>query len=1558
MRLDWFKPGGWASLVILGVCAFALTTVGVSREVPVGSVSGRVLMPLNRSPLPNADVILSLQGESWSDERIFRAKTDEDGEFSLRGVPADKYVMQVYGRVHQASTPIEIKEGETVTREVMTTRTNPYVEMNAGSRVFTPDEEIRLRFSGLSDEANLEVVVHEVTPLAIGASRNLGNLLYGIASGINRNDPKSMVDLKETKRDAVAIDTRDIEGVFVKEHTVSGLAKGVYLVEGKTKESRAFAWLTVTTIGLVTATDSDSGVAYVTDLKTGEPLDGAKVVVRSVGGNTETLTEGGAAAIGGWKSSAQSPLVLVSAMHEGSPAYSWFYSYGTEASGYQATTVLDRTVYRPGDQVHVKTTVRQKRDGEFVVPAPQEARFELFDGYGVKMDERPATVDEMGTAVADFELPVAGDVGGHSVELVYGSTRFSKTVPVAAYRKPSFEVKVTPEKESYVRGETIRFVIQCTSLTGEPVPGARIDATLNRSQTWYGSPFDEDYDPYWEEDYGYEGEYLGSYEAMTDEAGRAVVTVDTRQRQGRDADYVDYRYSLSASVEDAGGRYYYGEGKVPVRRGEVELRAEMGSSFVGEGDAVEVKIEALGDANRLSGAVEVQFGRMVYGRSDMSFDVEGRRSATLSPDSPTSTMTFEPRRAGSYVVRVSGVDRSGNKVASEEWLWVSGVGAGGTAELPDLRVIPSKDAFLPGETAEFLVQTSQPGGSALVVVDMGDFVRHEVVALDGLEAKVSFEVEDRFAPNMFVSAVRVHGKRFAQASRSVRVGLDRRELTVTVRPDRTDVRPGETVNYDVETTDSEGRPVAADVAFGVVDEGIYLLRPDRYDPLDEFYPRRWSGVTISHSFPEIYLDGEDKSGAEIEVRQTFLDTAFWRPRLRTDSSGRASVAVTLPDNLTTWRATAYAISADTRIGKGTADVVARKPVMARLSLPSFLVEGDEQEITGYVVNGTDQPQSVTVRLLAVGGTLSGPAAQDLEIGPDGTGKVIWTVSPTEAGRMTFRLTAEGASESDGVELSVPVKTLGVAVRDARSDRLSAGQETAMDFSFAEPLESGELTVTVSPNLVQALEGSLDELVDYPYGCLEQTMSRFVPGVLVRDYMRSQGIVRPELEAKIDDVTAIGLARVRALQHWEGHWGWFEHSEPDEAMTALALDGLRRARAAGVAVPDEIVTKGLAGATELLKATISSNELSYRYGGRLELASAVLQYQPSEIAETRLRELSRRTDLSVRDSASMVLGWEAVLKRAPGNNSARQLRDAAFRSLLEKGFSGGATLTFGDARDGAAALEAILAVEGASERADRVMASLMQSRQGRGWSDTWRTNRALTAAVTYLRVTGGRPVSGWVELVVEAGGETVRRRIDLGTVAETVSVPLREGVRGAVVRANMDGEGQPFLSAEVRGEAAVSDPAPVSRPSGFVVKREFFKMETTRLENGRLARIMAKRPTTVFQAGDVLRVRLTLDAPADVEYVMVEDPIPSSFRIVDVDEPEAGWGWSNWWDKSSFFDDRAVFFISRLAAGKSVIEYAVRAEAPGVGTALSTRAAPMYQPDAEARGRFSRVEVRR
>ncbi len=426
-------------------------------------------------------------------------------------------------------------------------------------------------------------------------------------------------------------------------------------------------------------------------------------------------------------------------------------------------------------------------------------------------------------------------------------------------------------------------------------------------------------------------------------------------------------------------------------------------------------------------------------------------------------------------------------------------------------------------------------------------------------------------------------------------------------------------------------------------------------------------------------EAQAQANAPARVRSNFADTAFWTPAVVTNADGTATVKFTFPDSLTTWAATARGSTANLAVGSGDTTAVTDKNLLVRLAAPRFFVERDRVTLSALVRNDLATAKRVTVSLgssdtsvLAVngngpltpnkGGTVGGEArpiqvalpsgslvvgggagqSQIVEI-PAGTEKrVDFTVAAMGAGMTTITARAESDEESDASETPLPVLAYGVQKFVTKSGMLAANQTTAtvtINIPRDRKPNSAALLVQINPSLGATMLDALPYLADYPYGCVEQTMSRFLPSVLVAKTLRDSGVDLKTLqtraeqirnreaegtpfgqkketdgdtdqtgytyptgtpgvlktpllaeglghgerwsspvfdEARLQAMTTEGMDRLVTMQRPDGGWGWWSDSAgSDPYMSAYVVYGLANARAAGVAVPDAVLARGFA-----------------------------------------------------------------------------------------------------------------------------------------------------------------------------------------------------------------------------------------------------------------------------------------------------------------------------------------------------------------------------------------------
>src|SRR5207249_8402780 len=300
-------------------------------------------------------------------------------------------------------------------------------------------------------------------------------------------------------------------------------------------------------------------------------------------------------------------------------------------------------------------------------------------------------------------------------------------------------------------------------------------------------------------------------------------------------------------------------------------------------------------------------------------------------------------------------------------------------------------------------------------------------------------------------------------------------------------KPGDLVHYAIKVTDRSGKGVRSELSVAVVDKAVLSLQEERGpDGLHAFWFERGLSVATGSSMAvsvdrwndviaELPKQGKGGSGlAQQQTRQDFRNTAYWSAQLVTKDDGTASVEVRMPDDLTTWRMQARAISGDTMVGEGLNELLSTHPLLLRPALPRALRVGDALELRTLVRNATKSDAAVNVTLKAEGVTVTGALARSVTIHPSESVIVSWPakVEAERTAKLTFTATGPG-DLSDAIVQELPVlidmtpettATVGIVTKD--------GQLEAVYLPNFADTAHGSLSVSVQ----SALTGSMaDEL---------------------------------------------------------------------------------------------------------------------------------------------------------------------------------------------------------------------------------------------------------------------------------------------------------------------------------------------------------------------------------------------------------------------------------------------------------------------------------------------------
>lgn len=1531
------------SFVVGILFAGLLVAFGINDEIRVGGLRGTVVMTESDKPLPGATVTLRQLDEPTGTYHSFKTVTsDESGEFDFGRLPAGSYSIESYAKAHSAKeTKFSVREGEVTDYTVRVEPGEPYLRVFTAKHVYLPQAEPELTIEGFGQEPNLAITLYKVDFDKVVAGGGLQSVLqtaWRWDDGIRTEDPSVYKTLQTETR---PIERRDVEGAYVETVNLDALPSGMYWVSARAGKSlRSGTYLLVSDIALVTKRSDKTIHGFVAHMNTGKSLPNAEFTVYQ---GAKRLSSSRTDANGFARiqvPAAVTGSVIAVATRGTERAIVSISLYSQGGTGTRVAIFTDRPIYRPGHTVQYKGIVRTIDGSAYRHPAGGQVNIDIQDADSVSIKKEILQIDEHGGFSGAFDINAEAATGSFYITANAGGSEHMHSVEVAAYRKPDFEVNVTTTKPLFVRGEQISGQVEVDYYFGGAVPEASAHISV------YRRPHYGEYEEYFADfEGGDSGEYLGEIKAVTDGQGIARFSYDTSSIRDPESDYV---YTFEASVSDDSGRYFDGVGTARVTRGEFEVVAYSESYVVEQGDDARIEVQTQTfDGNPLDIDLDITYGIETWDANGSTTEEMGRTTATTRGGN--AVVAAKASRSGYMLFSIRARDSRGNVILARTGVYVPGEGPWSTTETKSLSVKMDKKQYQVGDGARAVI-IAPTTGDAWVTVESSDIYISRKVALTEGGNLVDFEVDAKMLPNSYVTVQYLNSATFYEGVAELKVDQSTQKMTVTVTPERTDYQPGETAVFTLKTADSvTGRPVSADLAFSLVDESIYAIREDRVDLLKEFYPVRYSMIETSHSFPEIYLGDGDKDTVNIDVRRRFLDTAHWDSSVVTDAKGEARLSVVLPDNLTTWRATARGLSIQASLaGQGVAKIVAAKPLMVRLNLPRFLVQGDEVEISA-TVNASHDEMDATVTLDARGVEMVDGPRKAVQVMPNRPQTVRWRIRAEEAGSAEFRVTAVSGEPNvtDAMEASIPVIAMGRLVTGYAVDQVAGTKPLNMDVE-GYVAGSGTLDLTVASTLADTLSGSFDYLVGYPYGCVEQTLSRYVPTLIVSQSPYASAL-SPETRSQLPDMIADGYTRLRSMQNSDGSWGWWEADGGDPRMTGLVLESYALAAGSGHPPGPDTRMRAIEWARRWLQEA-GNNNAEHR-SDRLWLIRGLAAVGDKEAASAALQLTDITTLNGAENWASIALAAHRVGNSALVSRALAMLKSTAAISTNHASWKSDWYGTSSSAH-ATLALATIAPTDPIVVKASRY---LLDSRRGNYWHSTHDTAYAILA-ITKVSALG--PSSGASQVIrIIANGTTVESGVAAQGEPKVFKIDM-DAFDRAVPTIAVDG-GTAYFTANWRYK--VNDDAVRNGVAGkgLSVSREYYTLRPRRLADGKLRLLPSGSPVSSVAAGETVRVVVKIRSNRDREYMMLEDPLPSGFEVLERSSDGIdAWEWRFWYSGLDIRDDRIVYFMRHLSLGENVIEYTLRAESPGSVTALPAVVSNMYEPDDSASTKAHRIEVRR
>jgi uncharacterized protein YfaS (alpha-2-macroglobulin family) len=1024
-----------------------------------------------------------------------------------------------------------------------------------------------------------------------------------------------------------------------------------------------------------------------------------------------------------------------------------------------------------------------------------------------------------------------------------------------------------------------------------------------------------------------------------------------------------------------------------------------------------------------------------------SYDKEwvDRGSCAATSGKSAQKCAFTPSSAGLYSIQASVTDSHSRVHTTELCTWVTGKGRVVWEEPPDmsLSIVPEKETYHVGDRARYLVRNPFPGARALITIERLGVIKSWVQALSGNTPVIEFPIEPDYLPGFYLSVV-VMSPRVAPVPGSGpidadpvdadhidadRVDLGRptyrigylqvkvtdpyKALDVHIKSAKASYKPGDVVSLELKAQPRHGtgaKTEPVEFAIAVLDESVFDLIQDgkkyfdvyegfyRLDPLDVFNFGLLNRLVGLQKFEKKGANAGGDGGAGFDLRVVKNYVAYWNPSVRADAQGRATVQFKLPDNLTSWRVFAVAVTPTDHLGLGDTKFLSTKSTEVQPVMPNQVTQGDRFTAGFNVLNRSNKARSLTVTLNA-GGVIEGGKQTHSEVVrlDPFQRRTVWlplvTVAP---GAVRLTAVAADAADHDGLAYTVPVHArVSLDTAASYGTTLSDAVTEALAFPKDMMPNTGAVSVVLSPTVLGNLEGAFRYVREYPYDCWEQRLTR---AVMAGDYLQLRGYLSADLEwpeaealpqAALDDAASY-QAPGGGMSFWVG-----EDERVSPYLSAATALGFNRLSKAGYQVPQEVDARLQAYLERMLREKAVPTFYSE---GMVSSVRAVALEALAERGKVTLADLRRYSEQVPRMD---LFGMAAYLRASLLVQGAESLAAGTAQSILAHADQSGGKFQFTErwddgyrqllatpGRSQCAILQAFLDYErtpaGARLVGDVPFKLARQITQSRGSRDHWENTQENLYCLSALADYSREYEKDTPQLSVRAslGGEPLGEGRFSALRDPPITWVRSNGAGDAgkheELKIERTGTGRVYYAARL--SFALEDRVAQATNAGIEVIREYSVQRA-----GAWTRLAS--PAEI-ERGELVRVDLFVDVPAARNFVVVDDPVPGGLEPVnrelatastvdaDAGEFQAAGGsfwfkYSDWseygvalWDfyHRELKHDSARFYADYLPAGHYHLSYAAQAIASGEFSSSPTRAEEMYDPDVYGKSLPGRLVV--
>lgn len=1208
-------------------------------------------------------------------------------------------------------------------------------------------------------------------------------------------------------------------------------------------------------------------------------------------------------------------------------------------SGYDAFIYGERNLYRPGETIHSSAIVRTNK-WETAKDIPVKMTLLLPNGKEFRTARK--TLNEQGATEASFGLPSSAVTGTYHVELYTGNDVLlaSQPISVEEFMPDRIKVDISAPEEVGV-DEEITLEGTALNLFGPPATDRNYQVEMSLKRKYFAPKGFEDFNFHIENDKSFGNV---NQEGKTDENGEFVEKFEIPKAY---ADMGVLQGRFYATVFDESGRPVHRATNFEVNTQNVFLGIGRFDHYVSTRKSLDIPLVAVTKEGKVQNeTVQLKVVRYHWrtvlestGRGRYRYKSQKEEivevNKPLKVNGENTLFTYTPSRSGRFEVRLSSTATPKAYVKKNFYAYRYGDTDNNSFEVSqegEVDIKFDKEKYEVGESAKILF-TTPFDGRLLVTLERDKVIRHLYFNTTNKAKEVTFEVTKDYVPNVFISATLIRPLEKLSVPLTVAHGYaplmvenSRNKLPLKVIANATSRSNGKQ-KILVETAPN------AEVTLAVVDEGILQIKNYQTpDPYGFFYQKRGLQVT-SHDiypflFPEIMASSPLTGGGDFDLSKRTNPVTnkrvklvrYWSGILKANSSGKLDYTIDVPQFSGDLRVMAVAYK-DEKFASESANMKVADPVVVTAGLPRFFSPNDEVTMPVTLANTTDKTGSAKVTVTTEGPIeVIGLTDDSADLKANAENRVEFKVRAKKsvgAGKVIVKVDALGETFTNVTEMTVrPPASLqkrsgsGI-VKGGNADNLNLNS----DF-IPESIE-GKLLVSNSP--LAEFAGSLEYLVGYPHGCVEQTISKAFPQLFVSELTKNLGQKMKTSTGQNSNNPNYNVQEaIKKLQSMQlangGMSYWSGGREANSFGSVFAAHFLSEAKKAGFDVNEKALTNLNKYMKQMLRKKETFTYYYYDANGQTqtrEIAPKDVPYALYIMALNGEPDVASMNYYKANQNLLAIDGkylLAAAYMLAGDRAKSSQVLPANFtgetsKKVFDRSF-------YSPIRDRAIALNAL--VESSPEHPQ--VGILARQLAGDFRKSRWLNTQERVWTLLALGKVAKQANKGSVSATVQAGGKTV------GTFSGKEDLVLSYAdLNSDKVSINAKGDGQLYYFWDMEGLTA--DGSYKEEDSFLKVRKTFYD---------RAGRVI--NDLTVKQ-NDLVVVKLTLASTgaASVENVVVTDILPAGFEIENPRlnaMPNMDWAKdASTPDHQDFRDDRVNFFVTATAKPKNFY-YMVRAVSPG------------------------------